>query len=55
MDIAGGKGIMLGNSNFLARAYQGAPIAITAIADSTAGFSPCIIPAVISVAAASIT
>ncbi|MEM6160447.1 acyl-CoA dehydrogenase FadE [Erwinia sp. P6884] len=29
MDIAGGKGIMLGNSNFLARAYQGAPIAIT--------------------------
>ncbi|QKJ85974.1 Acyl-CoA dehydrogenase [Paramixta manurensis] len=29
MDIAGGKGIMLGNNNFLARAYQGAPIAIT--------------------------
>ncbi|YCH31443.1 acyl-CoA dehydrogenase FadE [Erwinia sp. D4-22] len=29
MDIAGGKGIMLGKSNFLARAYQGAPIAIT--------------------------
>ncbi|KAB8312994.1 acyl-CoA dehydrogenase [Erwinia endophytica] len=29
MDIAGGKGIMLGGSNFLARAYQGAPIAIT--------------------------
>ncbi|UYK95844.1 acyl-CoA dehydrogenase FadE [Pantoea stewartii] len=29
MDIAGGKGIMLGDSNFLARAYQGAPIAIT--------------------------
>ncbi len=29
MDIAGGKGIMLGNSNFLARAYQGAPIAVT--------------------------
>ncbi|MGV7094384.1 acyl-CoA dehydrogenase FadE [Siccibacter turicensis] len=29
MDIAGGKGIMLGESNFLARAYQGAPIAIT--------------------------
>lgn len=29
MDIAGGKGIMLGSSNFLARAYQGAPIAIT--------------------------
>lgn len=29
MDITGGKGIMLGNSNFLARAYQGAPIAIT--------------------------
>ena len=28
MDIAGGKGIMLGESNF-ARAYQGAPIAIT--------------------------
>ncbi|WP_288430812.1 acyl-CoA dehydrogenase FadE [uncultured Pantoea sp.] len=29
MDIAGGKGIMLGDSNFLARAYEGAPIAIT--------------------------
>ncbi|EOC0122186.1 acyl-CoA dehydrogenase FadE [Cronobacter sakazakii] len=29
MDIAGGKGIMLGEGNFLARAYQGAPIAIT--------------------------
>lgn len=29
MDIAGGKGIMLGHSNFLARAYQGAPIAVT--------------------------
>ncbi|QCR36984.1 acyl-CoA dehydrogenase FadE [Nissabacter sp. SGAir0207] len=29
MDITGGKGIMLGSSNFLARAYQGAPIAIT--------------------------
>jgi len=29
MDIAGGKGIMLGESNFLARVYQGAPIAIT--------------------------
>ncbi|WP_340611187.1 acyl-CoA dehydrogenase FadE [Xenorhabdus bharatensis] len=29
MDIAGGKGICLGPSNFLARAYQGAPIAIT--------------------------
>ncbi|MCK8279199.1 acyl-CoA dehydrogenase domain-containing protein, partial [Erwinia amylovora] len=29
MDIAGGKGIILGNSNFLARAYQCAPIAIT--------------------------
>ena len=29
MDIAGGKGIMLGESNFLARGYQGAPIAIT--------------------------
>lgn len=29
MDIAGGKGICLGESNFLARAYQGAPIAIT--------------------------
>ncbi|VDY35483.1 acyl-CoA dehydrogenase [Morganella morganii] len=29
MDIAGGKGICLGPSNFLARNYQGAPIAIT--------------------------
>lgn len=29
MDIVGGKGIMLGDSNFVARAYQGAPIAIT--------------------------
>ncbi len=29
MDIAGGKGIMLGSSNFLARAYQGSPVAIT--------------------------
>lgn len=29
MDIAGGKGICLGPSNFLARGYQGAPIAIT--------------------------
>lgn len=29
MDITGGKGIMLGEKNFLARAYQGAPIAIT--------------------------
>ncbi|WP_310607021.1 acyl-CoA dehydrogenase FadE [Buttiauxella brennerae] len=29
MDILGGKGIMLGNSNFVARAYQGAPIAST--------------------------
>lgn len=29
MDITGGKGIMLGTKNFLARAYQGAPIAIT--------------------------
>jgi acyl-CoA dehydrogenase len=29
MDILGGKGIMLGESNFVARAYQGAPIAIT--------------------------
>ncbi|MDU2498853.1 MAG: acyl-CoA dehydrogenase domain-containing protein [Klebsiella grimontii] len=29
MDITGGKGIMLGSGNFLARAYQGAPIAIT--------------------------
>lgn len=29
MDIAGGKGICLGPSNFLARNYQGAPIAVT--------------------------
>lgn len=29
MDIVGGKGICMGPSNFLARAYQGAPIAIT--------------------------
>lgn len=29
MDIAGGKGICLGSSNFLARSYQGSPIAIT--------------------------
>ncbi|WP_227319082.1 acyl-CoA dehydrogenase FadE [Cedecea davisae] len=29
MDIVGGKGIMLGDGNFVARAYQGAPIAIT--------------------------
>ncbi|NAW64498.1 acyl-CoA dehydrogenase FadE [Photobacterium halotolerans] len=29
MDIIGGKGICLGPSNFLARGYQGAPIAIT--------------------------
>ncbi|TKF20491.1 acyl-CoA dehydrogenase [Vibrio genomosp. F6] len=29
MDIAGGKGICLGPSNFLARSYQGAPIAVT--------------------------
>lgn len=29
MDIAGGKGICLGPSNFLARFYQGAPIAVT--------------------------
>ncbi len=29
MDIVGGKGICLGSSNFVARAYQGAPIAIT--------------------------
>ncbi|MBD2802228.1 acyl-CoA dehydrogenase [Xenorhabdus sp. M] len=29
MDIAGGKGICLGPSNFLARGYQGSPIAIT--------------------------
>lgn len=29
MDIVGGKGICMGPSNFLARGYQGAPIAIT--------------------------
>ncbi|RSD31789.1 acyl-CoA dehydrogenase FadE [Vibrio pectenicida] len=29
MDILGGKGICLGPSNFLARSYQGAPIAVT--------------------------
>ncbi|MFT5675929.1 MAG: acyl-CoA dehydrogenase [Paraglaciecola sp.] len=29
MDIHGGKGVMLGQSNYLGRAYQGAPIAIT--------------------------
>ncbi len=29
MDIHGGKGIMLGPKNYLGRAYQGAPIAIT--------------------------
>ncbi|WP_188008843.1 acyl-CoA dehydrogenase FadE [Grimontia hollisae] len=29
MDVVGGKGICLGPKNFLARAYQGAPIAIT--------------------------
>jgi acyl-CoA dehydrogenase len=29
MDIHGGKGICLGKGNYLARAYQGAPIAIT--------------------------
>ncbi|OZS43204.1 acyl-CoA dehydrogenase FadE [Photobacterium sanguinicancri] len=29
MDIAGGKGICMGPSNFLARGYQGAPIAVT--------------------------
>ncbi|PMO30665.1 acyl-CoA dehydrogenase FadE [Vibrio breoganii] len=29
MDVAGGKGVMLGPSNFLGRAYQGAPISIT--------------------------
>lgn len=29
MNITGGKGICLGQSNFLARGYQGAPIAIT--------------------------
>jgi len=29
MDIHGGKGVCMGPSNYLARAYQGAPIAIT--------------------------
>jgi len=29
MDILGGKGICMGPSNFMARSYQGAPIAIT--------------------------
>ncbi|MGR5235587.1 acyl-CoA dehydrogenase FadE [Vibrio alfacsensis] len=29
MDIAGGKGVCLGPSNFLARGYQGSPIAVT--------------------------
>lgn len=29
MDIVGGKGIMMGPANFLARGYQGAPIAVT--------------------------
>lgn len=29
MDIAGGKGICMGPRNFLARSYQGAPIAVT--------------------------
>ncbi len=29
MDIIGGKGICLGSSNFLARCYQGSPIAVT--------------------------
>jgi len=29
MDIHGGKGVCLGPSNYLARAYQGAPVAIT--------------------------
>lgn len=29
MDIVGGKGICMGPSNFLARSYQGAPIAVT--------------------------
>ncbi|MDD1784135.1 acyl-CoA dehydrogenase FadE [Enterovibrio sp. ZSDZ35] len=29
MDVAGGKGICLGPKNFLARGYQGAPIAVT--------------------------
>ncbi|WP_261815746.1 acyl-CoA dehydrogenase FadE [Vibrio gallicus] len=29
MDVAGGKGVMLGPSNFLARGYQGAPVSIT--------------------------
>ncbi|WJG11136.1 acyl-CoA dehydrogenase FadE [Aliiglaciecola sp. LCG003] len=29
MDVHGGKGVMLGPNNYLGRAYQGAPIAIT--------------------------
>ncbi|WP_153447514.1 acyl-CoA dehydrogenase FadE [Vibrio algicola] len=29
MDIAGGKGVCLGPANFLARGYQGSPIAVT--------------------------
>jgi acyl-CoA dehydrogenase len=29
MDVVGGKGICMGPSNFLARGYQGAPIAVT--------------------------
>ncbi|MDX1496911.1 MAG: acyl-CoA dehydrogenase, partial [Salinisphaeraceae bacterium] len=29
MDVHGGKGVMLGPNNYLARGYQGAPIAIT--------------------------
>lgn len=29
MDVHGGKGIMLGENNYLGRSYQGAPIAIT--------------------------
>lgn len=29
MDIVGGKGICLGSSNFVARFYQGSPIAVT--------------------------
>ncbi len=29
MDVQGGKGIMLGPSNYLARGYQSVPIAIT--------------------------
>lgn len=29
MDIAGGKGVCLGPANFLARSYQGSPIAVT--------------------------